>query len=213
MNSRQRRALRRYISKNLYKLVYDGYLEGREGTWSYDLCPSNARMIIDFPSNKYDDDFIYVRVPNFHLINNQYTKNNSLGELGREINLKFSRLEVFQKLRDIKFLEEQTPFRGGEKSALYRGLYPAFTLQGTHKYLIRPDMSNNLVIEIVNDKEENYWNNQTTSLAKIMDDEALPKEAKKELAFNIDLFIESKKEVIQKTTKVVGTNPCVEISL
>jgi hypothetical protein len=201
------------VTKSLYQLVYDGYSEGREGTWSYDLWPSNARMIIDFPSDKYDDDFIYVRIPNFHLINDQYTKNNSLGELGREINLKFSRLEVFQKLRDIKSLEEQKPFKGGEKSALYRGLYPAFTLQGKSKYLIRPDISNNLVIEIISEDPSNYWNNETTSLAKIMDDESVPQEAKKELAFNIDLFMEKNKELIEKKAKIVTTNPCSEISL
>lgn len=181
MNSKQRRQLRRYLKKNLYDLIYkDGLEGGRTGCFEYDLYPSNAKMYIDFPKNP-SDNVVYAKIPSFHIINDS-------AESGA-LTIKFTTSESILALREVSGLKEVSVFDTENKFAVSQAFFPQFILEtdGDYMYWMFPDYSNNLTIRKKESSEDNTVST-TFSLENLLDDENIPKEVRRELAFNLDLF-------------------------
>ena len=98
MNSRQARKLRRYITKNLYNLIYEnGAYDGKTGCYEYDLYPSQSKMYIDFPTK---GDKIYVRIPSFHLFNSVLDKTKGTTTIIFSLSEKLKSLQTITSLKD-----------------------------------------------------------------------------------------------------------------
>jgi hypothetical protein len=194
--------MRRYLKSNLYRLIYvDGLEAGRTGCFEYDLFPSKSKMYIDFPKSP-TDKIVYVKIPSFHLINPSAKEPGAL-------TIKFSASEQMKALSSVEVLDEINPFETKKTFSLSQAHYPQFTLDaGDYFYWLFPNYSNKLTIRKKTKGETDYQvgkgkdivglgfasghDSTEFSLEDLLDDQNIPKEIRRELAFNLDLFIKDK---------------------